>query len=108
MYLRFIIEGYTLFPLIDFFIYFTSLYLSPSPASIPFPQILPPPPSHIPFSDERVDASHWYHCTLADQVSTGLGSSSPTEARQGSAAGGTISKQQVQGQPLLQLFWGHG
>jgi hypothetical protein len=50
-------------------------------------------------------ASVGYHPTLAQQVTAGLGTSSPTEARQGSLVReiGSTGKQQSQGQ--IQLHW---
>jgi hypothetical protein len=59
------------------FIHFTSRSLSPSPCS---PSHTPPHP--LPLLSEKEEAP-WYHPTLTHQVTEGLGTSSPTEARKG-------------------------
>jgi len=82
-------------------IHFTSCSLPPP--IHPLPQSFPPTPYLPPFSSEQGAGQ------LAHQVSMKQGASSPTEARQGSPARRTYPtyKQQLLGQPLLQLFRTH-
>ena len=75
----------------------------------------PPPkllsPSFFLFSAEQIQNPRipWYQPTMALQVSLRLCASSSTEARQGSPARRTYSmyRQQLLGQPLIQLFGIH-
>ena len=86
------------------FICFYSLYIQIS--------ALPPShsflPSHSPSPQNSLSFSSpiGYPLILAHQVSAGLGSSSPSDVRQGNPVRrlGSIDRQQFQGQPPLQLL----
>ena len=90
-----------LIPLINLFILFTSKYQPPllpvlhtQGGSFQAP---------LPFSSENGEPPSGYHPTLTHQVDAGLGTLSPSEARQGYPVRGTGStfRQQIQGQPPL-------
>jgi hypothetical protein len=67
-------------------------------------KVPPPTPSRSPL--RRGSPSPRNQPTLPNQVSAGLGTSSPSEARQGSPVRGigSTGKQQSQGEPPLQVF----
>jgi hypothetical protein len=90
-------------------LYFINLFTLP-----PLPPLLPVPPSPSFFLSSSTPfllrkgswGSHGYQSSLVYQIAVELGTSSPTEARQGNPAKGKGSKgrQQSQRQPLLLLL----